>query len=429
MCVFSINFLTFHYIPNLKILAEKSALNHMSHNLKKFLLKSAIVLAVIHFAYFIYGYFKFAGIKEINIYTEFYRFKFYDDVSISHFFITGLFLLTILILLIRNHTKQKYSAKNLLTIGAALLAIVLLSLTFFISYSFGLNAKLRQELPEKKFNADKTLLNVLNPFLYPGSAYNSETLFNVTNILYPKPYPVVEVRDTVFYDLTNKDYFSLQTAYYSIDTLKMLTSDYEKLKGATSSASDFFGFDQKEILKRIITKTVRKDSTEIIYRGSEVNPQYDDNICIFLENKMLISPIEDQNVPKQQRQNAIQRYRLLYKLNKDSLLQSFKKLDTLFKRYKIESSINPTALTQDVFRFRDKDQQELNQIRNNFDRNALIEKIKILNRLFYQPSYFHSSIRMIFFIVLFSTWLFGFIIFVSVNLLRKPKQLEVNELK
>jgi hypothetical protein len=393
----------------------------MSHNLKKFLLKSFLVLALIHLAYFIYGYFKFTGLRKINIYTEFYRFKFYDDVSISHFFVTGLFLLTVLILLIRNHSRQHYNAQNLIKIGAILLTIVFLSLSFFMSYSFGLNAKLRQELSEKKFNADKTLLNVLNPFLYPYAYYDSETLFNVTHILYPKPYPVIELKDTVFYDLANKESFSLQSTYYSIDTLKMLTSSYEKLKSATNAAYELFGFDQKELQKRIILKTTRRDSTEIIFKGPEVNPQYDDGICIFLENKMLISPVRDQNIARQQRQNAIERYKLLYKLNKDSLLHSFKKLDTLLKKYNIESSINPVALTQDVFYFRDKNQERLNEIRNSFDRNALIEKIKILNRLFYQPSYFHSSIREIFFIVLFSTWIFGFLIFAFATYIRKSK--------
>jgi hypothetical protein len=394
----------------------------MSHNLKKFLLKSVIVLVLIHLAYFVYGYFKFTGIGKINIYTEFYRFKFYDDVSISHFFITGLFLLTVLILLIRNHSREQYNAQNLIKIGATLLPIVFLSLTFFMSYSFGLNAKLKQELPEKNFNADKTLLNVLNPFLYPNTSYNSETLFNVTNILYPKPYPVIEVKDTVFYDLGNKESFSLQSAYYSIDTLKMLTSAYEKLKSATNSAYELFGFDQKELQKRIISKSARKDSTEIIFKGFAVSPQYDDSICVFLENKTLISPVNGQTVAKQQRQNAIGRYKLLYKLNKDSLLTSFKKLDTLLKKYNIESSINPVALTQDVFHFRDKNQDQLDQIRNSFDRHALIEKINTLNRLFYQPGYFHSSIRKIFFIVLFSTWLFGFAIFVLATFIRKSKQ-------
>ncbi len=64
----------------------------MDRKLKLFFIKSFAVLAMIHLAYFIYGYIKFEGLKKINIYTEFYRFKFYDDVSISHFFISGLFL-------------------------------------------------------------------------------------------------------------------------------------------------------------------------------------------------------------------------------------------------------------------------------------------------------------------------------------------------
>lgn len=398
----------------------------MNKKMRSFLIKSIIILVFIHLAYFLYGYFKFTGIREIDIYTEFYRFKFYDDVSISHFFVTGLFLLIVLILLIRNHSKEKYSALNLIKTGAALLFIVFLSLTFFISYSFGMNAKLKQELSAKNFNADKKLLNVLNPFLYPGSHYNSETLsqtlFNVTNILYPKPYPVMEVTDTVFYDPADKQYFSLESKYYSIDTLKMLTTGYEKLKSAANAANELLGFDQQELQKRIISKNIRKDSTEIIFRGTEVDPKYDDDICIFLENKALISPIYGEDIAKQQRQNAIDRYKLLYKLNQDSLLQSFKKLDSLLKRYHIESSINPANLTKDVFRFRDKDQDQIDQIRNNFNRNALIEKINILNRLFYQPRFFHSSIREIFVIVLFSTWLFGFSIFVLSAYLRRPKQ-------
>jgi hypothetical protein len=393
----------------------------MGPNLKKLLLRSFFVLALIHITYFLYGYFKFTGIAGITIYTEFYRFKFYDDVSISHFFVTGLFLLVLLILLIRNHSRQQYRSRDLIKIGAMLLGIVFLSLTFFISYSLGMNAKLRQELSGKNFNTDKKLLNVLNPFLYPYGSYSSETLFNVTNILYPKPYPVTQVTDTVFYDPANRESFSLQSTYYSIDTLKMLTPDYEKLKNAGSAAFELFGFDGKDLRKRLITKKVIKDSTEIVYKGSEVSPQYDDNICIFLENKTLISPVHNQPPADQQRQNAIERYRLLYKLNKDSLLQAFKKLDTLLKRYNIESSIEPTALTRDAFYFRDNNREQLNEIRNNFDRNALIEKIRVLDRLFYQPAFFHSSIRQIFFTVLFSAWLFGFIVFVIANRIRKPK--------
>ncbi len=63
----------------------------MDKKLKIFLIRSVVVLSLIHLAYFIYGYFKFEGIHKIDIYTEFYRFKFYDDVSISHFFLPACF--------------------------------------------------------------------------------------------------------------------------------------------------------------------------------------------------------------------------------------------------------------------------------------------------------------------------------------------------
>ncbi|MEZ0130042.1 hypothetical protein AB9T88_09910, partial [Flavobacterium sp. LBUM151] len=55
---------------------------------------------------------------------------------------------------------------------------------------------MRAELPLANFNKDKRLLNILNPFLYNYTSYSSEKLFNVTNILYPKPYPVMEVVDS-----------------------------------------------------------------------------------------------------------------------------------------------------------------------------------------------------------------------------------------
>lgn len=45
------------------------------------------------FSLFLYGYFTFEGIKKIDICSEFQRFKFYDDVFISHFFISGLLLM------------------------------------------------------------------------------------------------------------------------------------------------------------------------------------------------------------------------------------------------------------------------------------------------------------------------------------------------
>lgn len=97
--------------------------------------------------------------------------------------------------------------------------ISFLSLNFFISYSFRLNAKIRHELPEKDLNKDITLLNVLYPFLYLYS-YSSDKLFNPENILYPKPYPVIAETDIIFYDPDNSEYYSVETSYRSIDALK-----------------------------------------------------------------------------------------------------------------------------------------------------------------------------------------------------------------
>lgn len=102
----------------------------MDRKLKRFLIKSFAVLAVIHLAYFIYGYVKFVGLQKINIYTEFYRFKFYNDVSISHFFVTGLFLFFFVIFLLRNHSKKRNTLSEKLGIGIILLLVSFFSLTF-----------------------------------------------------------------------------------------------------------------------------------------------------------------------------------------------------------------------------------------------------------------------------------------------------------
>ncbi|WP_228459102.1 hypothetical protein [Chryseobacterium bernardetii] len=261
----------------------------MDRKLKLFFIKSFAVLAMIHLAYFIYGYIKFEGLKKINIYTEFYRFKFYDDVSISHFFISGLFLFFFIIFLLRNHSQKRNGLSKTFGIGFILLLVSFFSLTFFISYSFGLNTKLRTELPEKDLNKDKTLLNVLQPFLYNYTSYSSEKLFNPENVLYPKPYPVVEQKDTLYYDPGNKEYYSTESSYYSIDTLKMLSTDHKKISKKTKLVLDLLGLDDKELEKRIISKKEIADSTEIIFKGEEVHPQYDEKMCIFLENKFCFS--------------------------------------------------------------------------------------------------------------------------------------------
>jgi len=387
----------------------------MDKKLKIFLIKSVIVLSVIHLAYFIYGYFKFEGIGKVDTYTEFYRFKFYDDVSISHFFITGLFLFCFLVLLLRNHSKNKYSVNNTVKIGASLLLISFLSLTFFISYSFGLNAKMRNELPEKDLNKDKTMLNVLYPFLYNYTSYSSDKLFNPENILYPKPYPVIAERDTIYYEPDNQDYYSEETRYYSIDTLKILSSDYKNIGSKIRSGMDYFGFEPEDFTKKIISKKAIGDSTEIIFKGVEVDPEYDEDICIFLENKILYIPVHNVSEATQQYQNAVTRYKLLYKYDHDSLLHSFQHLDTLFKKYNIETQIIPKNLEHDVFYFRDHSREPLNEIRNTFDRTKLKERFTTVERLFYKPNYLHQSIQSIFIVVVLSVWITLFLLYLIWN--------------
>ncbi|MBS7233540.1 hypothetical protein KHA90_21235 [Flavobacterium psychroterrae] len=388
----------------------------MDKKLKNFFVKSFVILLFIHFGYFAYGYFRFEGIGNIDIYTEFYRFKFYDDVSISHFFVSGLFLLFFLIFLLKNHSRQNYSFGKLLKIGGLLLLISFLSFSFFVSYSFGLNAKLKSELSEKEFNKDKTLLNVLNPFLYNYTSYSSEKLFNPLNILYPKPYPVIEVVDSTL--ISDQNYIT-ESTYYSIDTLKMLTTDLDKVSTVTSSFLGDIGFGTEELKKRIISKKIVKDSTEIIYKGQEVNPRYDGDICVFLENKSLYKPVNGIPVEQQQYDAAVNRYKLIYKYKPDSLVSNFKKLDTLFKKYKIESNIAPKDLAKDVEYFKNHNNEVLNEIRNNFDRKALAEKFTTLERLFYKPNYLHESIIAIYFGVIVIMWLIGFLIYVLFNFKRK----------
>lgn len=383
----------------------------MTKNLKRYFVKSVIVLALIHFIYFLYGYFTFKGIGKINIYTEFYRFKFYDDVSISHFFVSGLFLLFFLIFLVKNHSRESYKGGNLLKIAACLLLISFLTFSFFISYSFGMNAKLKTELSENDFNKDKKLLNVLNPFLYGFTSYSSEKLFNYENILYPKPYPVIKQEDTI----SGGEYPITETSYYSIDTIKALTSSFDKTTNKFDSILDILGFDKQELYKRIISKREINDSTEIIFKSVPVHPEHDEDICIFLENNSLFSIVKGDSINKQQRQAAIDRYNLLYKSKKDSLTYEFQRLDTILKKFNIETNLIPKQLTQDVYHYRDKNDEPLNGIRNNFDRKALIEKFTTLDKLFYEPNYLHPNIIQIYFIVIAVVWVLLFLFYFIFN--------------
>ncbi|WET47346.1 hypothetical protein PYS58_12185 [Chryseobacterium indologenes] len=387
----------------------------MDRKLKRFLIKSFAVLAVIHLAYFIYGYIKFEGLKGIYIYTEFYRFKFYDDVSISHVFVSGFFLFFFIIFFLRNHAKKRNALTKTLGIGVILLLVSFFSLTFFISYSFGLNAKLRTELPEKDLNKDKTLLNILQPFLYNYTSYSSESLFNPENVLYPKPYPVIEQIDTLYYDSDNKEYYTTESNYYSIDTLTMLSADHKKLNNKTKVVLDLIGLDDKELEKRIISKKKIGDSTQIVFKGVVVHPEYDDKMCIFLENKFLFFPLHEIPEEKQQYQNAIKRYNLLYQYSQDSLLSSFQKLDALFKKYNIESQMVPKELTKDVFYYRDHRNEPLNAIRNTYERGQLKEKFTTLDRLFYKPNYLHPSIVGFFISAVLGVWLILFLLYLIWN--------------
>jgi len=383
----------------------------MTKNLKRYFIKSVIILVLIHLAYFLYGYFTFKGLKDINIYTEFYRFKFYDDVAISHFFVSGLFLLFFLFFLIRNNSREGYKGGNLLKIAGCLLLISFLTFSFFISYSFGMNAKLKSELSENDFNNDKKLINVLNPFLYGYTSYSSEKLFNYENILYPKPYPVIKEDDTI----VPGEFPIIETNYYSIDTIKALTSTFDKTKSKADSIFDIIGFDKEELHKRVISKRIVGDSTEIIFKSVAVHPEHDKDICIFLENKSLFNPVKGDSVDKQKYKAAVDRYKLLYNAKKDSLTYTFQRLDTLLRKYNIETNLIPKLLTQHVYHYKENQDEPLNGIRNNFDRKALGEKFKTLDKLFYEPNFLHANIAAIYFAVIVAVGAVLFLFYLIFN--------------
>lgn len=168
---------------------------------------------------------------------------------------------------------------------------------------------------------------------------------------------------------------------------------------------DILGLDAEKLGKRLISKKEMGDSTEILFQGIEVHPQYDEKMCIFLENKSLFSSLHNIPERKQEYENAVKRYNLLYKDNQDSLLNSLKRLDVLLKKYNIETQIIPKQLTKDVFYYRDHQQEPLNEIRNTYERNRLKEKFETLDRLFYKPNYLHPSITIIFIGVVIGVWI------------------------
>ncbi len=395
----------------------------MDPRLKRIFLRSTAILLILHLGYFIYGYLTFRSIVHYDIYTEFYRFKFYDDVSISHFFVTSIFLFVLVIVLIRWRPSVSFKTwRNQLFSALWLMLIALFSVSFFISYSLGCNAKMRTELPEKTFTKDKQLINLLQPFLYYYPVYSSENIFKPEHILYPKPYPVVMERDTIFYNPQNKSDYSTEKKYYSIDTIMLKDTTLKTIDSKTKSILYTLGLDEDSLQKRIISKKNLGDSIQVIYKGIQAYPDHDEAISIFLEDKNLYLPIKSIDKKTQQYSNAVKRYQLLNQYPKDSLIQAFEKLNTIFKKYKIESEIKPADLAQDVFYFRDHRDELFNEIRNNHDRAALKEEFSVLERLFYQPNFLHSNIRGIFFSVWIGVWLFLDLLLLTVGLIKLKKK-------
>ncbi len=391
----------------------------MEPRLKRIFIRSMAILLAIHLAYFIYGYFTFRSIGDYYIYTEFYRFKFYDDVSISHFFVTSIFLFILTIVLIRwRPTPDFRTWRNRLFSGLWLMVIALFSVSFFISYSFGCNAKMRTEVPEKTLTEDKQLINLLQPFLYYYPVYSSENIFQPEHILYPKPYPVVMERDTIFYNPQDQYNYSTETKYYSIDTILLKDTTLKSLDSKSKSILNTLGLDENSLQKRIISQQKKGDSVQVIYKGMQVYPDHDEDISIFLEDKNLYLPIKKLDEKNQQYNNAVKRYQLLNQYPKDSLVKYFEKLNAVFKKYKIESKIKTADLAQDVFYFHNHRDDILNEIRNDHDRAALKEKFGVLERLFYNSNFLHPNIQNIFFLVWFGVWLLLFLLMLTVGFVK-----------
>lgn len=93
----------------------------------------------------------------------------------------------------------------------------------------------------------------------------------------------------------------------------------------------------------------------------------------------------------------------------------FQRLDTILKKYNIETNLVPKQLTQDVYHYRDHNEESLNGIRNNFDRKALIEKFTTLDKLFYEPNYLHPNILGIYFVVIAVVWILLFLFYLIFN--------------
>ncbi len=387
--------------------------------MKNFFIKCIVILFIIHLGYYIYGYYDFKKLSDADAYFDFYKFKFYDDVSISHFFITSIFLGFFTLFLIKNYRSEIVSLKKWFLITTLIFFTISLSCCFFISFSLGQRTKIHVLLPEESFDKDKKLLNILNSFLYnhiSGSTFKS---FDFLNVLYPDPYPVVLQIDSIYSDSLRQNFLHDEYHYYSIDTLKMKQTTFDGIKKGVDTFFNVLDIklDKLDLTEKIIAKRKYKDSIEIIYKGSEVNTQYNDP-CIFMMNSYLFKSNKREAIYKQKYDCSKKRYDLLFTYKKDSLVYKFRQLDSLFKKYEIESNINSDQLTNKIMNIKNKNSDIysiVNGMDNYFDRDKLSTNFTTLDNLIYKPNYLNSSIRDIFFytisiisvIILFLYWLFN----------------------
>ncbi|VXB92592.1 conserved hypothetical protein [Flavobacterium sp. 9AF] len=200
-----------------------------------------------------------------------------------------------------------------------------------------------------------------------------------------------------------------------------LYSDFEKLDHVILDKLNLVGIDKKEWLDNIISKEEYNDSIKIIYSGMSVNPSADDSICVFIKNRELYKPIKDELIFSQQIKLAKERYNLLYKYKKDSLHNKFNQLNDLFIKYRIESSIEPKKILNDIFYYRDNDDYYLNSLRNNFDREKLKERIDGIDKLYYSFVFLNDSLSFFFYFVVFSFWIFLSSLFLVFYFIRNRK--------
>lgn len=393
----------------------------MKLSLKKYFIILIIILLIIHIGYFTYGFNHFKSFEDADIYFTFYRFKFYDDVSISHFFVTSIFLFFSTIVLIKNYRKINYSPNQIGLLLIGIFLTVILSCTFFISFSLGQRTKIHTLLTEEKFNEDKTLVNTLNVFLFNNITDKVNDSFDVENVLYPEPYPVIMSLDTIEY-MDGSIYE--EENYYSIDTIVLEEKTYEKLSklaGTAYSVLNDFEIPEIDFKNDIISKQTYNDSIEIIYKGREVHPNND--LSTFMMNSNLFNRVRNKPIFEQRYEAAKERYNLLFTYKIDSLNSKLGQLQNILNKYKIEAEVNSEKLAKNIINA-NKSGYSIGYLSldNYIDRPALEARFTTLDKLFYEPQYFHQSIRGIFFIVTITLTLLITLLFLMFNKLKNNKQ-------